>query len=457
MVSTEGPALAVADINKDGLEDVFIGASRNKESAVFLQQANGRFIKTVQPQLHEDSIYEDVDACWADINNDGNPDLVVASGGNEFYGNDIHNTPRVYLNDGKAHLTKLENAFTNLFLTASCVVPYDFNGDGYIDLFIGGRAVPWEYGKVPQSYLLMNNKKGQFVDVTRQYSKDLAEAGFVTRAVWVDLDKDGDKDLLLSLEWGPITAYINNNGSFIKKELTKERGWWNFVLPCDIDNDGDIDLVAGNLGLNSRLHASADKPVRLYYNDFDGNGKKEQVLTYYIGDKEIPFANKAELEKQIPLLKKKFLYAGDFAKATLEELFSKEKLESASVLKADYFRNAILINDGHQNFKVQALPWQAQLSPLKDGAILDINKDGLPDILLAGNYYDNNIEMGRYDADFGTLLVNKGKNKFEPQLLKGSEIKGQVRHISPLQVRGGQAFILAKNSDSTEVIQLRNH
>ncbi|SHF14098.1 VCBS repeat-containing protein [Flavisolibacter ginsengisoli] len=457
MVSTEGPALAVADINKDGLEDVFIGASRNKESAVFLQQANGRFIKTVQPQLHEDSIYEDVDACWADINNDGNPDLVVASGGNEFYGNDIHNTPRVYLNDGKAHLTKLENAFTNLFLTASCVVPYDFNGDGYIDLFIGGRAVPWEYGKVPQSYLLMNNKKGHFVDVTRQYSKDLAEAGFVTRAVWVDLDKDGDKDLLLSLEWGPITAYINNNGSFIKKELTKERGWWNFVMPCDINNDGDIDLVAGNLGLNSRLHASADKPVRLYYNDFDGNGKKEQVLTYYIGDKEIPFANKAELEKQIPLLKKKFLYAGDFAKATLEELFSKEKLESASVLKADYFRNAILINDGHQNFKVQALPWQAQLSPLKDGAILDINKDGLPDILLAGNYYDNNIEMGRYDADFGTLLVNKGKNKFEPQLLKGSEIKGQVRHISPLQVRGGQAFILAKNSDSTEVIQLRNH
>jgi hypothetical protein len=457
MVSTEGPALALADINKDGLEDVFIGASRNKESAVFLQQSNGRFIKTVQPQLHEDSIYEDVDACWADINNDGNPDLVVASGGNEFYGNDIHNTPRVYLNDGKAHLTKLENAFTNLFLTASCVVPYDFNGDGYIDLFIGGRAVPWEYGKVPQSYLLMNNKKGQFVDVTRQYSKDLAEAGFVTRAVWVDLDKDGDKDLLLSLEWGPITAYINNNGSFIKKELTKERGWWNFVMPCDIDNDGDIDLVAGNLGLNSRLHASADKPVRLYYNDFDVNGKKEQVLTYYIGDKEIPFANKAELEKQIPLLKKKFLYAGDFAKATLEELFSKEKLESASVLKADYFRNAILINDGHQNFKVQALPWQAQLSPLKDGAILDINKDGLPDILLAGNYYDNNIEMGRYDADFGTLLVNKGKNKFEPQLLKGSEIKGQVRHISPLQVRGGQAFILAKNSDSTEVIQLRNH
>jgi enediyne biosynthesis protein E4 len=457
MVSTEGPALAVADINKDGLQDVFIGAARNKESAVFLQLPNGKFLKTVQPQLHQDSIFEDVDACWADVNNDGNLDLVVASGGNEFYGNDFHNTPRVYLNDGKAHLTKLENAFTNLFLTASCVVPYDFNGDGYIDLFIGGRAVPWEYGKIPQSYLLLNNKKGQFVDVTRQYSKDLQEAGFVTRALWVDIDKDGDKDLLLSLEWGPLTAYINNNGSFVKKELTREKGWWNFLLPCDIDNDGDLDLVAGNLGLNSRLQASVDKPVRLYFNDFDGNGKKEQVLTYYIGDKEIPFANKAELEKQIPLLKKKFLYAGDFAKATLEELFSKEKLTNASILKADYFSNAILINDGHQNFQLKALPWKAQLSPLKDGVVLDANKDGLPDLLLAGNYYDNNIEMGRYDADFGTLLINKGKGNFEQQELKGSEIKGQVRHISPLHVQGRLSYILAKNSDSLEVIQFGDH
>ena len=163
------------------------------------------------------------------------------------------------------------------------------------------------------------------------------------------------------------------------------------------------------------------------------------------------------MEKQIPLLKKKFLYAGDFAKATLDELFSKEKLTNASILAADYFSNAVLVNDGHQNFKVHALPWIAQLSPLKDGVVLDANKDGLPDLLLAGNFYDNNIEMGRYDADFGTLLINKGKGAFEQQVLKGSEIKGQVRHISSLQIHGRQAYILARNSDSTEVIQFGNH
>ncbi len=453
MVSTEGPALAVADINKDGLEDVFIGGARDKKSVVFLQQPSGRFSKTNQPALDRDSSYEDVDACWTDINNDGTVDLVVASGGNEFYGDDPHNTPRVYLNDGKGDLTKLENAFSNLYLTASSVVSYDFNGDGYNDLFIGARAVPWGYGQVPQSCLLLNDKKGKFVDVTDQYAKGLSHVGFVTQALWFDIDKDGDKDLLLSLEWGGVTAFINNNGKFTKKELTDKKGWWNFMLPCDIDNDGDIDLVVGNLGLNSRLKASAEKPVRLYYNDFDGNGKKEQVLTYYLGEKEMPFASKAELEKQMPLLKKKFLLAENFAKASLPELFGEDKLKKASVLTADYFSNAILINKGHLQFETKALPWQAQLAPLKNAVIVDANSDGLPDVLVVGNYYDNNIEMGRYDADFGTLLINKGNGVLECQSLNGLAIKGQVRHIRPVNIRNQRAYVLARNSDSAMVIQ----
>ena len=225
------------------------------------------------------------------------------------------------------------------------------------------------------------------------------------------------------------------------------------MLPVDIDNDGDMDLIAGNLGLNSRLTASKDKPVRMYYQDFDDNGKKEQVLTYYLNGKEIPFANKDELQRQMPVIKKKFLYAADFAKASLSEIFTKEKLETAKLLTADYFSNAVLINNGDLNFTVQALPWQAQLSSLRDAVIVDANGDKLPDVLLVGNYYNNNIQMGRYDADFGTLLINMGNNKFTTENINGLQIKGQVRHIKPISINNTAAFILAQNNESLRIIR----
>ncbi|MBS1655481.1 MAG: VCBS repeat-containing protein, partial [Bacteroidetes bacterium] len=354
--------------------------------------------------------------------------------------------------DGNGLLSKLDNAFDSLYVNASCVCPYDFNGDGYIDLFIGGRTVPWDYGKTPRSYLLRNDKNGHFTDITNQVSSDIANVGMVTDALWFDIDKDGDKDLLITCEWGGITAFINNKGSFTKKILTSNSGWWNFLLPVDIDNDGDIDLVAGNLGLNSRLKASPAEPIRLYYNDFDNNGKKEQVLTYYLNGQEIPFANKDELQRQIPILKKKYLYAEDFAKATLQEILGKEKLDNAQVLKADCFSNAILINDGKMNFKVQAMPWQAQLSPFRSATVIDANHDDLPDLLLMGNYYGNNIQMGRSDADFGTILINKGKNNFEAETITDLVVKGQVRHIGDTHIKGKEAFILAMNNDSLRII-----
>jgi len=455
MLSTEGPALAVGDINQDGLEDVFIGSSKWKKPAVFLQQTNGKFIKKDESDLDKDSTYEDVSACFTDVNNDGFPDLVVASGGNEFFGKDRNLTPRVYLNDGKANFHKIDNAFDSLFVNASCVVPYDFNGDGKMDLFIGARSVPWNYGQIPQSYLLQNDGTGKFTDVTEKYAKGLSQIGFVTSALWFDVDKDGDNDLILTLEWGGIIAFINNHGTFTKKILTDKKGWWNFVLPVDLNNDGHIDLIAGNLGLNSRLKATKDEPVRMYYNDFDDNGKKEQILTYYLDGKEIEFANKGELEKQIPVIKKRFLYAQDFAKASLKDIFTEEKLESADTLAANYFSNAILMNDGKLNFSVLPMPWQAQLSPFKAGVIIDANGDNLPDILLAGNYYDNNIQMGRYDADFGTILLNKGSGKFEAETINGLQIKGQVRHIGEINIGKKKAYILARNNDSTMVIQFR--
>jgi len=453
MLSTEGPALAVGDMNNDGLEDVFIGSAKWQKSAVYLQKAGGTFYRTPQPMLENDSTLEDVDACITDVNKDGFADLVIASGGNEFYGHDEHLLPRVYVNDGKGQFTRLPNAFTGLYETISCIVPYDFNNDGYVDLFVGGRAMPWAYGQIPRSYLLQNDGTGKFKDVTAEHAKDLSNAGFVTRAVWFDLDKDGDKDLLCSFEWGGIDAWINNSGQFTRKVLTDKKGWWNFILPYDFDNDGDIDLVAGNLGTNSRLKASDKEPVRLYYNDFDENGKKEQVLTYYVQGREIPFANKSELEKQMPVLKKSFLYAEDFAKAQLNELFAPAKLNSAEVLTANFFYNAILINDGKLQFNTQPLPWQAQLTSYRDAAVVNANNDSLPDLLLGGNYFENNVEMGRYDADWGTLLLNKGEDRFDVEKPRGVLIKGQVRHIQKIAIAKKEAFILARNNDSVMVVR----
>ena len=453
MLSTEGPALAIGDINHDGLEDVFIGSSKWQKKGLFLQQLSGKFEKIFSPELDKDSTYEDVDACWVDVNQDGHPDLVVASGGNEFFGPDPYLQPRVYLNDGQGHLSKKEHAFDNLFLNASCIIPYDFNGDGYVDLFVGGRSVPFHYGEIPRSYLLQNDGTGRFSDVTDKYAPGLSHVGFVTRAIWFDLDKNGQKDLLLSLEWGGIVAFLNQQGKFTKKVLTDKKGWWNFILPVDIDRDGQVDIIAGNLGLNSRLKASETEPVRLYYNDFDGNGMKEQVLTYYLNGRELPFANKAELEKQMPGLKKRYLYAEDFAKASLTDLFSRDKLKESDTLTADYFSNAVLINQGNLSFAVKALPWEAQLSSYRDAVLVNANNDSLPDILLVGNYYANNIQMGRYDADFGTLLINKGHGAFETESINGLAIRGQVRHIGRITIGKKEAFVLARNNDSTMVIQ----
>lgn len=454
-LSTEGPALAIADINKDGMEDIFIGSSKTSKAQVFVQSAGGNFSLIPQPDLDLDSTNEEVDAIWTDLNGDGHLDLVVANGGNEYYGKDRHLAPALYVNDGKGKLRKQKDAFPGIFMNASVVREIDINGDGKTDLFFGARSIPWDYGAIPESYLLVNDGSGHFSDQTLTIAPELKKAGLISGAEVTDMDKDGDPDILICSEWGGIDLYVNGRGKLKKQSVTNRKGWWNFVLPFDADGDGDMDLMAGNLGLNSRFQVSVEKPIRLYYADFDDNNKKDQVLTYYLDGKEIPFANKSELQRQIPMLKKKFLYAEDFARAKLDELFPAGKLSSAQVLSADYLANAILINDGKMNFSMTALPWNAQLTPYRTGVVLDASNDKLPDLLLFGNFYDNNIQLGRYDADFGTLLLNEGRGQFKAETLNGLSIKGEIRHMGPMMIKGRQAYVLAANNDSLRVIGIK--
>ena len=403
----------------------------------------------------KDSMWENVAAEWVDVNNDKYPDLVIASGGNEYYKKDQHLLPLLYMNDGKGNFTKKTDAFSEIYFTQSAVTSYDFNGDGFMDLFIAGRSEPWNYGNIPRSFLLQNDGTGKFTDVTEKYSKDLAEPGMVTDAKWFDVNNDGRKDLLLCYEWGGIDAFINNKTSFIKQVITNENGWWNFILPCDVDNDGDIDFIAGNFGNNTKLKASEKEPVSMYYNDFDNNFKYEQILTYYLRGQEIPFASKQELEKQLPVLKKNYLLAEDFAKAPLNKLLEADKIADAHHFTATDFSNVVLLNDGSFQFKVVPLPFQAQLSTFRDAVVIDANNDNLPDILLAGNYYDNNVEIGRNDGDFGSVLINKGKGQFAYQQINGITLKGQVRHVKPIGVGKQKAFVLAKNNDSLMIIKFK--
>ena len=455
MVSTEGPALAVADINHDGLDDIFVGASKTFHNGVFIQNQSGKFTELKQPALLLDSMWENVNAIWVDVNNDTHLDLVIASGGNEYYGEDAHLNPLLYLNDGKGNLSKKADAFNFVFTTQSKVIANDFNGDGFVDLFIAGRAIPWQYGKPPRSYLLQNDGKGNFVDVTATIAKELVEPGMVTDAKWIDINGDKQNDLLLCYEWGGVEAFLKSGKTFSKKILTSKKGWWQFMLPVDVDNDGDLDIVLGNYGLNSRLKASPEQPVSLYVNDFDDNGSTEQVMTYYVRNREIPFASKIQLEKRMPYLKKKFLYAANFAKADLVDLFGQKKLNQSLKLQVDCFENMVLINDGKMNFSSKPLPFEAQLSTYRTATILPSNKNPLPNLFIAGNFYANNIELGRQDADLGLFLKNKGMGNFNTSLLNGKPITGQIRNIQSIRIKNKIAYLLAKNNDSVQLITIQ--
>ncbi len=453
MVSAEGPAVAVGDANGDGLDDVWIGASKGERKSLWLQGPAGAFRFSTQPALVRDSMWEDADALWLDVDLDRDQDLVVATGGNEYYGNDEHQQPLLYVNDGKGNLQRSANAFAGVYGTQSRVATTDLNGDGYPDLFIAGRALPWEYGKAPRSFLLLNDGSGRFRDVTEAWCPDLLSPGMITDAVWKDMNGDGRADLVICAHWGEVEIYLRQDRSFVRQRVSNHKGWWQSLLVADIDMDGDKDIVAGNFGLNSRLRARPEEPVRMYVHDFDDNGRSEQLLTYYVGGKEIPFASKTLLEKSLPSLKKRFLYAEDFARSDISDLFGAAKLGTSMQLTATTFESMVFLNEGEGRFKGLPLPSEVQWSAVRSLTLLQANTDGLPDIMVWGNFHANNVEIGRQDAFNGLLLINAGAGKFRPSGIPGFSIAGQIGRVRPIQVKGGPAFILPVNDDSLRIIR----
>ncbi len=461
MVSTEGPALAIGDVNGDKRDDIFFGSSKRNRSALYLQKPDGTFWNKTPASLLQDSIFEDVDAVFSDLDNDGDLDLVVAAGGNEFRGTEEAMKQRYYLNNGNGDFERRD--FTGVYMTASCVLPCDFNKDGLVDFFLGARALPWNYGLTPNSALMLNKGGGQFEDVAAKMGGGLQQAGLVKNGQWADMDGDGDQDLVLAIEWEPVTIFLNNltpspngegrGGAFEKMPLNNLAGWWNFALPFDFDGDGDLDILAGNLGQNNKLKPSAETPVKLYISDFDNNGQVEQILTYFVKGREIPFNNHAELTKQIPSLKKRFLYAKDFAKASIPELLGKEKLAKALRREANTFESMYFENTGGMKFKPHPLPDELQFSTLNAYALAELSQDGKKEVLLGGNFFESNIEMGRYDANFGNVLSIGKNGEMQVSPLGDLRLKGQVRRIRPIKIDNKTAFVFARNNEACIVIQ----
>jgi hypothetical protein len=459
MTSSDGPALAVGDINNDGLEDFYVGGSKKEHGALYLQLPNGTFRQLEIPALKRDSIYEDVEALIIDVNGDGWSDLVIGSGGNEFFNNDPNLESRVYLNDQKGQFIRKEDAMEGIFATVSTLSTSDINGDGFPDIYLGARAVPWAYGEVPDSHLLLNDGTGKFSIVTDEWHKDLKKLGLIKHSIWIDWDQDGKEDLIVAVEWGGIYVFYNRGNTFEKEILVHDKGWWNVIVPFFPSEKQSGTLFFGNLGWNSRLKASKKEPVRMYYADFDDNGTKEQILTYFLQGREIAFTNMADLLAQLPSLKKKYLYAKDFAKASLAELLGQKKLKESLVYEANNFSNAILRHQKKQsNSLLEHLPWQGQLTPFKTGIAIDINLDGRDELLLYGNYYGNNVQLGRYDANFGSILFIDEQGGLRVEPVKGLPISGEVRRIKTIKIGGMHqnktCIILARNDDFLKIVSL---
>jgi len=446
MLSREGPCLATADVNGDGRQDFFMGGAAGEEGRIFLQKSGGDFEQSTQPVLVKDKELEDVAAAFFDVDKDGDPDLLVGSGGYQYDAGSSLLRTRLYLNDGKAHFTEGQS-LNDISVNAGCIAVSDFDKDGYMDVFVGGRAISGQYGKPARSFLL-HNEKGKLIDVTPDILK---EPGMVTDATWTDINKDGYPDLMMVGEWMPVTFIINKEGKLESKiEVPNSSGWWSTIAPVDLDKDGNMDFVLGNWGLNSRFRASKDKPMRLYVNDFDGNGTGESIITYYWPEgKSFVYPSKSDLTSQLPTLRKRFLYYKDFARKTMDDFFGAEAVRKSRQSQTEELQSCVLWGYEKGKPELTPLPVIAQAAPVYAIIADDFDKDGNTDLLLDGNMYDVKPDIGRLDANDGILLKGDGKKNFQPLsfLQTGIHIKGQVRDAIKIDGgQNGQSIILARNN-----------
>ena len=453
MLSTEGPKLAVADVNGDGLEDFFMGGATGDTAKLFIQQPNGTFIQKKEYAFEQDKNSEDIGAIFFDASHNGKKDLVVVSGGNLEKEGSIDLLARYYKNDGKGNFTRKFNGWPIVSVNASCVRLNSNNGD----LFIGGRCIPGSYGVIPSSKLLRNDGHGNFTDITAALAPDLLKLGMVTDAQWADIDGSGKNALVVVGDWMPVTILKYVNGKLIKTgEIANSSGWWNCLTVADLNGDGKLDLIAGNNGLNSKIKADADHPAKLYVADFDNNGQVECIPVYYKTDgKAYPFNLHDDIIKQLPYLKKKFLRYDVYAGKSIDEIFTSDELEKASVLAVTQTQTCVFYNNGKGAFTIRPLPIRAQFSPVFSILVSDINNDGIKDLFLGGNFYGLKPEVGRYDASYGTTLLGNVKHWFDylPPANSGLFINGEVRDIVPINTKNGKEIIVARNNDALQLFE----